>query len=385
MDIQESVGRILQRGEAVADRFYSTFLGRHPEARAYFADVNLKRQAVLLTMALKLIEQHHVHGYPAMESYLKVLGHRHRVRLIVPAEMYAPFGHCLLEAIREFHGGEWDEGLEDQCERRSRRRSRSCSKITGYHIPPDPRRETSMSSPNPASTLATDVLRTGAAPLDAIFAPRSVALIGATEKAGSVGRTILQNLVGNPFGGTVYPVNPKRASVLGIKAYPSIAAVPDRVDLAVMVTPAPGVPDLMAECVEAGVRGAIIISAGFKETGEAGIELERRVLEQARRGRMRVVGPNCLGVMNPTSGLNATFAGAMARPGNIGFLSQSGALCTAVLDWSFKANVGFSAFVSVGSMLEVGWGDLIDHLGDDPRTTSIIIYMESIGDASTLR
>ena len=114
MDIQESVGKILQRGEVVADLFYATFLGRHPEARAYFADVNLKRQAVLLTMALKLIEQYHVHGYPAMGSYLKVLGHRHRVRLIVPAEMYPPFGECLLETIREFHDGEWDEGLENQ-------------------------------------------------------------------------------------------------------------------------------------------------------------------------------------------------------------------------------------------------------------------------------
>ncbi len=238
-----------------------------------------------------------------------------------------------------------------------------------------------MSNPIPASHLADDVPRIGEAPLGAIFAPGSVAVIGATEKAGSVGRTILQNLITSPFGGTVYPVNPKRASVLGIKAYPSIAAVPDRVDLAVLVTPAPAVPDLMAECVEAGVRGAIIISAGFKETGAEGTELERRVLEQARRGRMRVLGPNCLGVMNPVTGLNATFAGAMARPGNIGFLSQSGALCTAVLDWSFRANVGFSAFVSVGSMLDVGWGDLIDHLGDDPRTTSIIIYMESIGDA----
>src|SRR5207253_2599287 len=117
------------------------------------------------------------------------------------------------------------------------------------------------------------------------------------------------------------------------------------------------------------------------ETGPEGVELERRVLEQARRGRMRIVGPNCLGVMNPLSGLNATFAGAMARPGNLGFISQSGALCSAVLDWSFRANVGFSAFVSIGSMLDVGWGDLIDHLGDDPHTKSIILYMESIGDA----
>ena len=114
MDIEESVGKILRRGEDVADLFYAKFLGRHPEARAYFADVNLKRQAVLLTMALKLIEQYHVHGYPAMRSYLEVLGHRHRVRLIVPAEMYPPFGECLLETIREFHDGEWDEGLENQ-------------------------------------------------------------------------------------------------------------------------------------------------------------------------------------------------------------------------------------------------------------------------------
>jgi acetyltransferase len=239
-----------------------------------------------------------------------------------------------------------------------------------------------MNVPNSSPPdLVHDVLGPRRGHLDAIFAPRSVAVIGATEKPGSVGRTILRNLVSSPFGGTVFPVNPNRPNVLGIKAYPSIAVVPDRVDLAVLVTPAPTVPDLIGQCVEAGVRGAIVISAGFKETGPAGAELERRILEQARRGRMRLIGPNCLGVMNPLTGLNATFAGAMARPGNIGFISQSGALCTAVLDWSLRANVGFSAFVSVGSMLDIGWGDLIDHLGDDPRTQSIIIYMESIGDA----
>ena len=126
---------------------------------------------------------------------------------------------------------------------------------------------------------------------------------------------------------------------------------------------------------------AVVISAGFKETGEGGADLERQLLEQARRYRMRVVGPNCLGVMSPVTGLNATFASAMARPGNVGFLSQSGALCTAVLDWSFRENVGFSHFVSIGSMVDVGWGDLIDYLGHDARTRSIVIYMESIGDA----
>ena len=218
-------------------------------------------------------------------------------------------------------------------------------------------------------------------PLDAIFAPRNVAVIGATDKADSVGRTILWNLISSPFGGAVFPVNPKRPSVLGIKAYPAIGAVPDAVDLAVIVTPAPTVPAVVRDCAEAGVKGAIVISAGFKETGEAGAALERQVLEEARRGAMRIVGPNCLGVMSPVTGLNATFASAMARPGNVGFISQSGALCTAVLDWSFREHVGFSHFVSIGSMLDVGWSDLIDYLGHDAHTKSIVIYMESIGDA----
>ena len=190
-------------------------------------------------------------------------------------------------------------------------------------------------------------------PLDAIFAPRSVAVVGATEKPGSVGRTILWNLISSPFGGTVFPVNPRRSNVLGIRAYPTVADIPEPPELAVIVTPAPTVPGLIGECGEAGVCGAIVISAGFKEAGPQGVELERRTLEEARQHRMRIVGPNCLGVMSPLSGLNATFAAGMARPGNVGFISQSGALCTAVLDWSFRENVGFSAFVSVGSMVDV--------------------------------
>jgi acetyltransferase len=233
----------------------------------------------------------------------------------------------------------------------------------------------------PTADPAHDVLGYERQPLDFIFKPETVAVIGATEKAGSVGRTVMWNLVSNPFGGTIFPVNPKRTNVLGIKAYPHIAEVPQKVDLAVVVAPAPAVPDIIAECAGAGIGGAIIISAGFKESGAEGRELEVRVLEEARRGRMSVVGPNTLGVMNPNTGLNATFAGAMARPGNVGFLSQSGALCTAILDQSFRENIGFSAFVSVGSMLDVGWGDLIYYLGDDRSTKSIIIYMESVGDA----
>jgi len=218
-------------------------------------------------------------------------------------------------------------------------------------------------------------------PLDVFFAPKSVAVVGATENPGSVGRTILWNLMSSPFGGTVFPVNPKRPSVLGVKAYPSLSALPESVDLAVIVTPPPSVPGIIRECGETDVRGAVVISAGFKEIGPEGAALEQKVLEEARAARIRVIGPNCLGVMSPLTGLNATFATTIARPGSVGFISQSGALCTAVLDWSLKEMVGFSAFLSIGSMVDVGWGDLIYYLGNDPKTRSIVIYMESIGNA----
>ena len=231
------------------------------------------------------------------------------------------------------------------------------------------------------ASRAHDIWRQQAHPLDAMLAPRSIAVIGATETERSVGRMLLENLERGGFEGAIYPINPKRDSVLGVKAFPNIAAVPEKVDLAVIVTPATTVPGLVRECGKAGVRAAVIISAGFKETGPAGLELERQVLTEARSSKMRILGPNCLGVMRPYGGLNATFAAGMAQPGSVGFISQSGALCTAILDWSFREKVGFSAFVSLGSMLDVGWGDLIYYLGDDPHTKSIVIYMESIGDA----
>jgi acetyltransferase len=221
----------------------------------------------------------------------------------------------------------------------------------------------------------------GRHPLDSIFLPKSVAVVGATEKVGSVGRTVLWNLMNTPFGGPIYPVNPTRPSVLGIKAYPKLAALPEKPDLVVVTTPAAIIPGIIGEAADLGIAGAVVISAGFKETGPAGVELERQLLAHARRGNMRLVGPNCLGVMNPISGVNATFAAGIARRGNVAFISQSGALCTAVLDWSLREMVGFSAFVSIGSMLDVGWGDLISYFGDDPNTKSIVIYMESIGDA----
>ncbi len=237
------------------------------------------------------------------------------------------------------------------------------------------------SKPQPAHDRAHDVLRSESHPLDAIFAPHNVAVVGATERQGSIGRAVLWSLVSSPFGGTVYPVSEKRSSVLGIKAYRRIDEIPEPVDLAVVVTPAVTVPDIISECVDAGVRGCIVISAGFKEHGEKGKELEREIVERMRGSGMRLIGPNCLGVMNPISGINATFGPNIARPGNVAFISQSGALCTAILDWCQKEMVGFSAFVSVGSMLDVGWGDLIDYLGNDPRTHSIVMYMESVGDA----
>jgi acetyltransferase len=241
--------------------------------------------------------------------------------------------------------------------------------------------QTHSTNPIAASDPAHDIWKEQRHPLDWIFQPRSVAVIGATEREGSVGRTLLWNLIQNPFGGTVFPVNPQRHSVLGLKAYPDIASVPETVDLAAIVTPAATVPRVIRECVAAGVKAAVIISAGFKEIGPAGVALEQEVLATARLGEMRIIGPNCLGIMNPTIGLNVTFASTIARPGNVAFISQSGALCTSILDWSLGENVGFSGFVSIGSMLDVGWGDLIEYFGDDPHTHSIVLYMESMGDA----
>jgi acetyltransferase len=239
-----------------------------------------------------------------------------------------------------------------------------------------------MTQPRPRGDRSFDVAGvTTRRRLEAFFEPRTVAVIGASEERGSVGRTLLWNLVTNPFGGTVYPVNPRHRSILGIPALASVGQVPEPVDLAVIATPSRTVPGIIRECVEAGVRAAVVISAGFKEAGPHGAELERELVEEARKGPLPVIGPNCLGLMNPRTGLNATFATRAATPGRIALLSQSGAIATAILDWSVTARVGFSAFVSVGSMADVGWGDLIDHLGTDRHTQSILMYMESVGDA----
>ena len=158
--------------------------------------------------------------------------------------------------------------------------------------------------------------------LDFIFKPTTVAIVGATESANSVGKTVMQNLLATPFGGEVFPVNPKRPSVLGVKAYPDLKSIPKKVDLVVVVTPAKIVPNIIAECADLGIPTAIIISAGFKEMGPDGEALEQQILLHARRGKMRIIGPNCLGVMNPNTGFNATFAAGIAMKGNIAFISQ---------------------------------------------------------------
>jgi acetyltransferase len=218
--------------------------------------------------------------------------------------------------------------------------------------------------------------------LDAIFQPRSVAVVGASATPGKIGSILIHNLLGNPFGGVVYPINPNRKVVHGLRCYPDLASLPEVVDLAIIATPASTVPALIEECVGHGILAAIIISAGFAELGEPGRLLERRIRDTAR-GKMRIIGPNCLGVIHPPSNLNASFAADMARPGKVALLSQSGALCTSILDWARTTHVGFSSFVSVGSMLDVDFADLIDYFADDPHTRSIILYMESIGNVRT--
>ncbi len=216
--------------------------------------------------------------------------------------------------------------------------------------------------------------------LDKMFRPRSIAMVGASEGEGSIGRTIMENLTGG-FPGTVIPINPNRDSVLGIECLPSVKDLSESVDLAIVATPAPTVPEVVEECGEAGIPALIIISAGFRETGPKGVELERRIAETRRSYGMRILGPNCLGIITPSLPMNASFADQMPEHGTIALISQSGALASSILDWSILTHVGFSSFVSLGNMLDVNFGDLIDFFGQDPETRSILMYIESIKDA----
>jgi len=217
--------------------------------------------------------------------------------------------------------------------------------------------------------------------LNHIFNPKRIAVIGASERKGSIGAKILKNLIGVGFGGGVYPVNTFRQTVQGIPAYPNISKIPRKIDLAIVATPAHTVPQIIEECGEAGVSGVIINSAGFREVGTEGFAFEKRIIEYQKKFNMRIIGPNSYGVLRPGINLFATFAATLALPGNIAFLSQSAALCASALDWALESGVGFSAVVSTGSMLDVDFGDLIDYFGADPKTRSIVLYVESIKNA----
>ncbi|MGM0760471.1 MAG: GNAT family N-acetyltransferase [Thermodesulfobacteriota bacterium] len=214
--------------------------------------------------------------------------------------------------------------------------------------------------------------------LDYLFDPQSVAVLGASEKAGSIGSALMQNMIQAGYAGSLLPVNPKYETIYGHKTLSSITKAETEIDLAVMATPIALVPDLVDECVQAGVKAAIIISAGGKETGAEGQKIEERILERARKGKLRILGPNCLGIICPANGLNASFAAHTPETGKLAFISQSGAICTSMLDLSLQEKMGFRYFISIGSMLDVDFGDLIDYVGSDPQVESILLYIESL-------
>lgn len=218
--------------------------------------------------------------------------------------------------------------------------------------------------------------------LDSILKPTRIAITGVTINPNSVGGRVLRNLVGGAFRGVVYPVNPGSEAVMGVPCYPSIKALPRTPDLVTVCSPAGDVEGILAECAEAGVKGVIIMSAGFGEAGPEGERMQKNLAEIGKSyPGMRVLGPNCLGVIVPAMNLNASFAPSMPENGSIAFISQSGALCTSVLDWARQEKIGFSAFVSVGNALDVDFADLIDYFGEDESTESIILYVESVARA----
>jgi len=217
--------------------------------------------------------------------------------------------------------------------------------------------------------------------LDKIFNPKNVAIVGASDVEGSVGYAIVKNFNQFGFAGKVFLVNNRKPEILGVKTFKSVLEIPDQVDLAIIATPAKTVPDVIEQCGKVKIKGVIIISAGFKEIGPPGKALEDTIIETSKKYGIRVIGPNCIGIIKPKTKLNATFLDKMPKAGNVAFLSQSGALGSAILDWAIHENIGFSNFVSVGSMIDVDFGDLIDYFGSDPKTKSILMYVEGVTNA----
>jgi len=213
--------------------------------------------------------------------------------------------------------------------------------------------------------------------LDRLLSPRSVAVFGASDDAASVGGRVLGNILDGGFEGPVHAINPAHREVRGLRCHPSLASVDRPVDLAIVATPGATVPAVLRECGEHGVRAAVVCSAGFEEGGPGG-RLEVELVEEARRAGLRVLGPNCLGLARPAAKLNATFGRSRPRRGSLALLSQSGALCAAILDWAEERQVGFSAVVSLGDAVDVGFGDLLDYLALDPETRGILLYVEGV-------
>jgi acetyltransferase len=214
--------------------------------------------------------------------------------------------------------------------------------------------------------------------LDKIFQPNSIAVIGASARKGSVGHALMHNLIERGFSGQIFPINPNHKKIGKLPACPSIRDLEVPVDLAIISTPITLVPQIVQDCVDVGVGGAVIISAGGKEIGEPGKKLEEAIQKEAGHSGIRIIGPNCVGIMSSRSKLNASFASQMPIAGKMAFISQSGAICTAILDLSIQENIGFSYFVSLGDMLDVDFGDMIDYLGGETDVGSIVMYVESL-------
>jgi acetyltransferase len=214
--------------------------------------------------------------------------------------------------------------------------------------------------------------------LDLFFKPESVAVLGASEKDKTIGQALVHNLLRDGFPGRIYPVNRKYQEIQGLPAYPLVTEVKEPIDLAVIAIPIRDVPSALRECGQAGIGAAIIISAGGREVGLRGREIEAAIKEEAQNAGIRYLGPNCLGILCPSSRLHASFAPHCAQPGNLAFISQSGALCSSILGWAIPKQIGFSHFISVGSMADVDFGDLIDYLGNEEKAKSIVIYMENL-------
>ncbi|MGZ8252733.1 MAG: acetate--CoA ligase family protein, partial [Methylophilaceae bacterium] len=214
--------------------------------------------------------------------------------------------------------------------------------------------------------------------LSKLFSPKSVAVIGASDRPDSVGGVVFKNMLESGFKGELYPVNPAHKHIQGKRAYDSIAAIGKPVELAVICTRAETVPDLIEACGKNGIYAAVVLSAGFSETGSQGAKIERSMLAKAKAHGVRIIGPNCLGIIHTSLGLNATFFRGQVKPGNLALVSQSGALCTAILDYAPAHDIGFSAVVSMGASVDVDFGEVLDYLATDPKTESILIYVEGI-------